>query len=63
MPMMPMVESMRAGENQFMSHEQMKRLQAKKAMGKEKGFKIINVQEDVMEIFEMVGFLDIITFG
>ena len=38
-------------------------LQAKKAMGREKGFKIINVQEDVMEVFEMVGFLDIITFG
>ena len=38
-------------------------LQAKKAMGKGKGFKIVNAQEDVMEIFEMVGFLDIIDFG
>ncbi len=38
-------------------------LQAKKAMGKDKSFKIINVQDDVMEIFEMVGFLDIINFG
>ena len=27
-----MVESIRSGENQFMSHEQMNRLQAKKAM-------------------------------
>ena len=38
-------------------------LEAKKAMGKEKGFKIINTHEDVMEVFEMVGFLDIIDFG
>lgn len=38
-------------------------LQAKKAMGKGKVFKIVNAQEDVMEIFEMVGFLDIIDFG
>lgn len=38
-------------------------LEAKKAMGREKGFKIINTHEDVMDVFEMVGFLDIIDFG
>lgn len=36
---------------------------AKKAMGTDKSFKVINVRDEVMEIFEMVGFLDIIDFG
>ena len=35
----------------------------KKAMGTDKSFKVINVRDEVMEIFEMVGFLDIIDFG
>ena len=37
-------------------------LMARKTLGKNKVLRIVNAQENVMEIFEMVGFLEIITF-
>lgn len=37
-------------------------LMARKTLGKNKVLRIVNAQENVMEIFELVGFLEIITF-
>ena len=36
-------------------------LSAHKAMAKKGGMKVVNVSEDIMEIFEVTGFTDILT--
>ena len=37
-------------------------LSAHKAMAKKDGMKVINVREEVMEVFELTGFDDVLTF-
>ena len=36
-------------------------LSAQKVMGKKGGMKLVNVSQDIMEIFEVTGFTDILT--
>lgn len=38
-------------------------LTAHKAMGRKGGISIVNVQEDVMEVFRVTGFCNILSFG